>query len=229
MFGSNPEGRNLRVTIVNFGSVRVKDKRQQDPTHLIDVSFEVPFTPEIAAILGDRVLRNSFDEAPKTEEGWIPKPDVDEIKLVMQPGAQILTIRAHPDMPPVATIENVLIRHVKLSKQQKADVWMLSFVNTFPLIPDIVAQVMRFIKAAVYVTYEQQQTDLPFEEGERKPDPSGAGQQMTPRRGRRRRGQAATAEQEPPLQPVDQFADVPASNESDGPSDDQIATGAVTE
>lgn len=234
MFGTTPEARNLRVTIVSFGSVRAKNKRENDSTLLVDVAFEIAFTPEIAELLGERVLKHAFDYMPKSEEKWVPKPDVGVVGLVIQTGAQILTIRPHPEMPPVATIENVSLRHIKISKHPKTDQWMLSFVNTFLVIPDEVSQVIRLVKQSVYVTYEQQQSDLPFEEGDRQEDPIGAGQVVTPRkRGRPRKvkpeQEAELQAQHAAAQPEDQFADVPVSGDGDPLVSERLADADARE
>lgn len=221
---------NTRVSIVNFGGVRIKDAREQDPTHLIDISMETPFTPDLAEDVSPKIKRDVFDEVRSSDEGWSPKPEMTQVNLNLSPGPQILTIRAHPDLEPVARVEAVLLRHVKVRKQAKADVWMLSWVNTFTLDPEVVAGLMRYIKVGVFVTYEKQQGELAFEAGDEQADTSGAGRTAKRKRGRPKKN---ANEVQPSLgsveQKVDPFAGVPASNEADGPTDDQIATGAVSE
>jgi hypothetical protein len=209
---------NTRVSIVNFGGVRIKDAREQDPTHLIDISMETPFTPTLAEDISPKIMRDVFDEVHDSDDGWSPKPEMTQVNLNLSPGAQILTIRAHPELEPVARVEGVLLRHVKIRKQAKADVWMLSWVNTFNLDPEVVAGLMRYIKVGVFVTYEKQQGDLAFEGGDEKADDSGAGRVTTGRkRGRPRK--VKSTEVQPSLGSVDtktaSFEDVPPSNAGD--------------
>jgi hypothetical protein len=216
MFGTP----NTRVTIVNFGGVRVKAEREQDPTHLVEISMECPFTPDLAEDISPALLRDSFNEAPKTEERWTPKPEISMTKFRLAPGNQRMTVRTHPELEPIVVVESVGLRQVTIKKQTKADVFMLSWVCSFALNAQAVVELITRVKASIYITFEKMQGELEFEEGDVRPDPTGAGNVVVKRgRGRPRKvraqeeqpslGSVESAPQEPPAQ---DFSDVEPSN-----------------
>src|SRR5688572_16744166 len=105
MFGK----RDQFATVSGFG-VRVKDEREKDRNHLIETSFEVNLTHDLADQILPAMARDLFQQV-KGE--WAPKPEMDNAGFTLGMEIQVMTVREHPDLDPLFKTEGVNIRKVQ--------------------------------------------------------------------------------------------------------------------
>lgn len=159
MFGSQ----NVYCTVSAFAGVRVKDEREQDRNHLVEVRFECPLTPELAEEIQPALVRDLFDKERGTHQ---PKAELGTVFINLSPGTQIMTVRPHPDLDPLARTQGVQIRKVRASKSD-AGTWMLGWVANFPFDEAMIIGLMRALKSGVYITYERMDPALDFDNSDR--------------------------------------------------------------
>jgi hypothetical protein len=152
MFGRS----NQYATVIGFG-VRVKDEREQDRNHLIESTFTIPLTHELADEILPAMARDLFQEVGGD---WVPKPEMTEAVFGLAPDLQLMTVRQHPDLDPVFTVAGVTVRKIR-AKKTEANTWDLQFTVTWQLGSDTEAiSMIRALKSGVYLTFEVQQPTL---------------------------------------------------------------------
>lgn len=153
MFGT----RNV-YAMVNGFRVRVKDAREKDRNHLVEVDFEIPLTHSLADEIKPAMARDLFEEI---NGEWVARPEILEATFDITPDTQILEVREHPDLDPVVRIHGVMIRKIGTYKGE-ANAVLLGFTGTWTLGDyerEAVAMIKR-LKTGVYITCEQQQPNL---------------------------------------------------------------------
>lgn len=155
--GSHIFGRpNQLATIAGF-NVRVKDEREKDRNHLIEITLEVPLTHELADEILPAMARDLFQEVGSE---WTPKPEIQDAAFNLSPETQLLTVRTHPDIEPVVRVSGVALRKIK-AKKTDANSWVLQVTASWQLGVDTEATALiRALKSGVYVTFEVQQPTM---------------------------------------------------------------------
>jgi hypothetical protein len=152
MFGTA----NQSATIDGF-NVRVKDERERDRNHIIEATFGVLLTHDLADEIMPQMARDLFQQV---KGDWIPKPEMTGAEFALQPKTQILTIRQHPEMEAVFRVQGVTLRRISVYKAEGGQ-WMLQFTASWVLGVDVEAvALIRGLKTAVYLTLEEQQPDM---------------------------------------------------------------------
>jgi hypothetical protein len=148
--------RDQYATVAGFG-VRVKDEREKDRNHLIETTFEVPLTHDLADEILPAMARDLFQDVGGD---WTPKPELSQAGFNLAPAQQLMTVRNHPDLDAVFQTAGVSLRKIT-AKKGEANVWILSFTATWQLGGDNEAMTMiRALKSGVYLTFEAQQPTL---------------------------------------------------------------------
>jgi hypothetical protein len=223
MFGKE----NQYGTVAGF-TVRVKDEREKDRNHLVEVSFELPLTFELADEISPAIARDLFNEI-KGE--WTPKPEISTLGMNISPAQQLMTLREHPDLDPQVKIAGVTVRKI-VAKKGEANTWLLTFTATWTLgDPKEAITMIQRLKMGVYLTFVEQepQLDLSGNQGDivdgevvdgqkANVDEGGNVVGMTPKKrkraGRRtpeQEGQDQEAEARKALPPADDAAEQPAT------------------
>lgn len=142
--------------VAGFG-VRVKDEREKDRNHLVEVNFELPLTFDLADEISPAIARDLFD---KVKAEWTPKPEISSLVMNLAPATQLMTIREHPDLDPTIKIGGVGLRKI-VAKKGDANTWILAFTATWTLADPKEAVVMiHRLKLGVYLTFEEQEPQL---------------------------------------------------------------------
>lgn len=190
MFGRS----NQFATVASFG-VRVKDERERDRNHLIEVTFELPLTRDLADEISPAMARDLYQE---TAGEYTPKAELQDAGFNLLPDTQIMTVKQHPDLEPIFRAAGVTIRKIK-AKKGDANAWVLQFTTTWALTQDVEAMAMiRALKSGIYLTMEAQQMRLedagqaPENNQEARVDGSGNVESIGSRKKRRNKPNGAT-------------------------------------
>lgn len=194
-------GRANQYGTVSGFNVRVKDEREKDRNHLVEVTFELPLTFELADEISPAIARDLFNDH---KGDWTPKPEISTLGMNIAPETQLMTIRTHPDLDPEARIAGVSLRKIQ-AKKGEAGSWLLSFTTTWTLgDPKEAITMIQRLKLGVYLTFEAQEPQLDLagpadnvvdgEVSEAKVDPGGNVVAITKRRGRRKKSESPEAE-----------------------------------
>jgi hypothetical protein len=189
MFGKS----NVYAMIAAF-KVRVKDAREKDRNHLVEIDLEVPLTHELADDIMPKMASDLFDAV---NGEWVPKAEIEEASFALQPDTQIFEMRDHPELDTLVRIPGVNIRKVCAYKGE-GNTLLLGFTATWTLgdyQKEAVLLIQR-LKSGVYLTCIAQQPALPDTTA---PDQGtdvtvaqdGVVESVVPRRGRRARGNLA--------------------------------------
>lgn len=150
-------GRPNVYSMINGFRVRVKDAREQDRNHLVEVDFEVVLTHGMADEIKPAMARDLFEEV---NGEWRPKAEILEAVFDITPDTQILEVREHPDFDPVVKIAGALLRKISTYRGTGGAV-LLGFTATWTLAEDREASVfIRRLKQGIYLTCLQQQPEL---------------------------------------------------------------------
>lgn len=142
--------------VEGFG-VRVKDEREKDRNHLVEVDFELPLTFELADEISPPIARDLFDNV---KGQWQPKPEISSLVMNLAPATQLMTIREHPDLDPSIKIAGVSLRKIQAVKVE-AGGWALKFKTTWTLgDPKEAITMIQRLKLGVYITLEEQAPKL---------------------------------------------------------------------
>jgi hypothetical protein len=155
MFGR----KNVFATLSKFAGIRVKDEREQDRNHLVEIEFEAPLTFDLAADLSPALARDLYD-ADGGE--MVPKQEIADLSPCLNLGRQIMTVRPHPDLDPLGRLPGVEIRRLRVSKAD-AGTWTLTWLTMFPFEERTVIGLIRHLKLGVYLTFELEAPALDFE------------------------------------------------------------------
>lgn len=170
MFGRQ----NVYATLSRFAGIRVKDEREKDRNHLVEVEWEAPLTFDLADELNPAVARDLFDE----EAGdMVPKRELGGIDPILTLGRQIMTVRPHPDLEPLGRLTGVEIRKVRITKAD-AGTWLITWLTMFPFEERTVIGLIKHLKLGVYLTFEQESPALPFDGKAAAAGPDGDGREF---------------------------------------------------
>lgn len=152
MFGT----KNVYAMVVGF-TVRVKDEREKDRNHLIETTFEVPLTPELAEEILPAMAGDLFDA------DGTPRPELLEAAFQIPVDPQLLDIRNHPDLDPDVHLDGVTIRKVK-AKKGDGGTWLLLFTCTWVMAePSAAITMIQRLKLGVYLSFQVQEPKLPLD------------------------------------------------------------------
>lgn len=150
---------NVYATLSRFAGIRVKDEREQDRNHLVEVEFEAPLTFDLADELSPALARDLFDN----EAGdMVPKREIGELSPSLNIGRQIMTVRPHPDLDPLGKLAGVEVRRLRVTKAD-AGTWILSWLTMFPFEERTVIGLIKHLKLGIYLTFELESPALPFD------------------------------------------------------------------
>lgn len=177
--------KDVYTTIKSFG-VRVKDERQNDRNHLVEVSFETPLGHDLADQILPAMARDLFDKQQN------PKPEMTSSVFAVDVKKQILTVRLAPDMPDAARILGVTVRDITAVKTE-GKTWALQFKANFTLGTDAEAILfIRQLRQGVYLSMEQMQMGLGLDDEGQADKERGTGGEVhdiaSGRKPRKRRG-----------------------------------------
>lgn len=152
--------KNVYAMVKGFG-VRLKDEREQDRNHLVEVAFEVPLDHDLA----DEILPAMAKDLFIVVAGELkPKPEMQEAVFNLNPHPQLMVIKTHPDMPEDARIAGTTLRRIKAVKIE-GGTWALNFTATWSLgDPKEAILMIQRLKLGVYLTLEEQQPALPVDQ-----------------------------------------------------------------
>lgn len=207
--------------------VRVKDQRQGDPNHIVEVKFDMQLTRDLAADIMPQMAFDLFQEVK--DDTYQPKQELQQAKFSLPATNWRMQVRTHPDVAPEVTVDGVGIRKLLVTKVE-AGTWLLTFTAMFTMGGEAEAVAfIRWLKKGVYLTLVAIQKDLldAAEDG-------GAGDQQalptagedpadqaapTPAKTRKRRGrsQAPEVERQQQMAAARQMADEDAGPESEVP------------
>jgi hypothetical protein len=158
MFGG---AKSVYAMVTGF-KVRVKDEREQDRNHIVEVTFELPLSFDLAdeilpAMAGDLFVRQRGMGA------WAPREEIQEAVFNICPEPQLLIVRTHPDMDPELRVGGVTIRRVQAYKAE-AGTWLLGFTAGWTLGDSKEAvSMIRWLKVGVYLEMQLQEPALPLQ------------------------------------------------------------------
>lgn len=183
---------NVYGMVVGFG-VRVKDEREQDRNHLVEVDFELPLTYDLADEIQPAMARDLFVDVAGE---WQPKAEMSLAQFALAPAPQLMTIRTHPDLNPETKIGQVTLRKIQ-AKKAEAGSWLLKFTATWTMgEPKEVIVMIQRLKLGVYLTLQEQQIPLDLSAADQvmdgtvvNTDGQGNVLAMKPRRGRPKKQQ----------------------------------------
>lgn len=187
------------ATVRSMG-IRTKDERQKDTNHIVEFTFEVPLTRDLAEEILPALAGDLFDG-----DGH-PKAEINNAGLIIPNlGQQMLVVRDHPELEAMATVRSVNIRNVQAKKAEDGKALVLSFQAGWVLGDDgpIMLLIRRIKKGTVYLQMEPEQTklELPAEEAAEQPAKAarGRGGKVTDietgkKRGRKKAGKQPTPE-----------------------------------
>ena len=138
-------------------NVRVKDEREQDRNHLIEATFELPLTYDLADEIQPAMARDLFQDV---RGEWSPKPEMSLAQFALAPAPQLLVLRNHPDLDPEVRINQVFLRRIQ-AKKSEAGSWLLTFTATWTLgdLKEAIVMIQR-LKLGAYLTLVEQQPKL---------------------------------------------------------------------
>ncbi len=199
-----------------FG-VRAKDERENDRNHLVETTFEINLTHELA----DEILPAAAKDLYNLVKGQqIPKPEVKQLTFDIAPDKQLLTVRTHPDLEPVFQVAGVTLRKI-VAKKTDGGQFVLIFTTTWQLGLDNEAMTMiRALKSGVYLTFQVQQPDMldpgqqPENIDEAKVDSTGNVASIEKGRKKKRGRQSPEAEQAAQAEHAAQAGDEPPAEEA---------------
>ena len=220
---------NVYATLSRFAGIRVKDEREKDRNHLVEVEFEAPLTFDLADELNPALARDLFDS---DGADMVPKRELAGIDPVLSIGRQIMTIRPHPDLEPLGRLTGVELRKVRITKAE-AGIWMVSWLAMFPFEERTVIGLIKHLKLGVYLTFELESPALDFDgkaaaagpdhdatEGDDGPADNVV--PMPPRRGRGR--PKGSGRKNPEQVKADQIADARARSAAEDVGDESPAS-----
>lgn len=140
-------------------NVRVKDEREKDLNHLVEVTFELPLTFELADEISPAIAKDLYD---KVKGEWIAKPEISTLGMNLAPETQLMTVRTHPDLDPEVRIAGVQLRKI-VAKKAEGGAWLLAFTTTWTLgDPKEAITMIQRLKQGVYLTFVVQEPALPL-------------------------------------------------------------------
>ncbi len=150
---------NVYAVVRDFG-VRVKDERQQDRNHVVEVGFEVALTYDMADEILPAMARDLF---LSVKGEMHPRPEMTEAVFALSPPAQVMECRQHPDLAPDVRVEGVTLRKIKAIKAE-GGAWALRFLANWTLgRPEEVTLMIQRLKLGVYLSFQEQQPALPVD------------------------------------------------------------------
>lgn len=150
---------NVFATLKRFAGIRVKDEREKDPNHLVEVEWQAPLTFDLADELSPKLARDLFEN----EVGdMVPKREMAEVLPVLSVGRQVMTVRPHPDLDPLGKLAGVELRKIWITKSE-AGTWLISFLTMFPFEERLVIGLIKHLTLGLYLTFEQEAPALPFD------------------------------------------------------------------
>jgi hypothetical protein len=152
VFGS----KNVYAMVTGFG-VRVKDEREKDRNHLVETTFEVPLTYDLADEILPAMAADLFVDTGKE---LVPRQELAEAAFNLIPDSQLLEIRNHPDLDPEVKLEGVTICRVKAKKGDGGS-WLLLFTCSWVLgDPAAAITMIQRLKLGVYLSFTVQEPKL---------------------------------------------------------------------
>ncbi len=154
-------GKENQYGMVAGFNVRVKDEREKDRNHLVEVSFELPLSFDLADEISPAIARDLFDTV-KGEH--VPKPEISTLGMNISPETQLMTIRTHPELDPDVKIAGVNLRKI-VAKKVEAGAWALTFTATWTLgDPKEAITMIQRLKQGVYLTFAAQEPRLDLQD-----------------------------------------------------------------
>lgn len=155
MFGRS----NVYAMVTGF-SVRVKDEREKDRNHLVETTFEVPLTYDLAEEILPAMAHDLFTDNGKD---MVPRQELQEATFSLPVDTQLLQIRNHPDLDPEVKLQGVTIRKVK-AKKADGGAWLLLFTCGWVLgEPAAAITMIQRLKLGVYLSFQAQEPKLPLD------------------------------------------------------------------
>lgn len=153
MFGNRE---NVFAMVAGF-AVRVKDEREQDRNHLIEVNYEIPLTFDLADEILPAMAKDLFMDV---NGSWQPKPEIQQSIFNLSPAPQVMTVRTHPELSADIAVPGVTLRKIS-AKKVDAGTFMLCFTATWTLgdRKEAVSVIDR-LKLGVYLTFVEQQRTM---------------------------------------------------------------------
>jgi hypothetical protein len=138
--------------------VRVKDQRQGDANHIVEVKFDLPLTRELASDILEQMAFDLFQEVK--DDVYQPKQEMQQAKFSLPATNWRMQVRTHPDVAPEVTVDGVGIRKLLVTKVE-AGTWLLTFTAMFTMGGEAEAVAfIRWLKKGVYLTLVAIQKDL---------------------------------------------------------------------
>lgn len=144
--------------MVNGFKVRVKDARQKDRNHQVEVDFEVPLTYPLADNISPAMARDIFEVV---NGDYRAKAEILEAAFDIQPDPQLVEVREHPDLDPLVRIAGVTLRKIQVYRGEGGAV-LLGFTATWTIgdYEREAAAMIRRLKSGVYLSCQSQQPEL---------------------------------------------------------------------
>jgi hypothetical protein len=194
MFGRS----NVYAMVTAFG-VRVKDEREQDRNHLVETTFQVPLTFDLAEEILPAMAHDLFSDNG-TE--MVPRPEIQEAAFNLPLDPQLLQIRNHPDLEPDVKLDGVTVRKIKAKKADGGS-WLLVFTCTWVMgDPASAITMIQRLKLGVYLSFQVQEPKLDLQPPDETVDGEVVGSGPKPADGamvpaKKKRGRPKKAKPEP--------------------------------
>lgn len=147
---------NVYTMIAGFG-VRVKDEREQNRNHIVEVDLELPMDYSLAEEILPAMARDLFI---KVGGDMKPRPEMQQCVFAFTTAKQIMEVRVHPELKAEARIEGVELRKIRAVKSE-GGAWLLKFTAYWTLgLPSEVVLVIQRLKLGVYLTMQEQAPTL---------------------------------------------------------------------
>lgn len=136
-------------------------------THVLTASFTLPLTHELAEELGPSVARDLFILAQRNNgPEWLPKPEMTNVRLLIETSAYIVDILPHPEAPlrkKHDRIPGVRIKGIGANKGETPNgaLWNLHFAMTFEVADfNHLVRLAQGLKLTQYLSFEEEQPAL---------------------------------------------------------------------
>ncbi|MGE0444525.1 MAG: hypothetical protein AB7P99_04800 [Vicinamibacterales bacterium] len=157
---------NLQMTITAF-AVNVRTGNDEH-THVCTATFQLPLDYELAREISETVARDLYVKVQRNgEDAWVPKPEMTNVRLsLLENGPYTLELRHHPEIAPALRdrIPHVRIKGIGVSKGETPNgaLWTLAFGIGFDVEDfDHPLRLMKSLKLAAFVTFIEEQPNLP--------------------------------------------------------------------
>jgi hypothetical protein len=143
--------------MVNRFGVRVKDQREADTNHILEVVIQLPLTHALADEILPAMAKHLY---VRVGGEYKPDPHMTEGVFSIESKTYRVQVRTHPELDPEVTIEGVQLRKIR-TKKIEGGVWAIVFTAGWTMAGDKEATALiKRLRKGVYLTMRVMQAAL---------------------------------------------------------------------